>query len=171
MLMAFIMWIMMKMGIQPSAEDFRRMDREFRERSHHLTIDFGGTRIGWTRWTDDNWSKQMTVGLGYEYLIDRRFHGVGFEVLTQSIGSVLKKDGDTNAFFVGGGLAYYPVRGVRLFMQGGEQIDVHGDYATVGRVGAGYRFLFFKVGMQPFFFVQQNSKGQPGWAINFRFEY
>lgn len=171
MLMAFIMWIMMKMGIQPSAEDFLRMDREFRERSHHLTIDFGGTRIGWTRWTDDNWSKQMTVGLGYEYLIDRRFHGVGFEVLTQSQGSVLKQDHDTNSFFVGGGLAYYPVRGVRLFMQAGEQIDVHGNFATVGRVGAGYRFLFFKVGMQPFFFVQQNSKGQPGWAINFRFEY
>jgi hypothetical protein len=171
MLMAFVMWLLMKMGVAPSPEDFMRMEREFRERGHHAVLDFGGTRMGTTRWSDDDWSKQTTIGLGYEYLIDRRFNGIGFEVLTQSLGRIIRSGGGTNSFFVGGGLNYYPLRGVRLFMQGGEQIDVHGNYTTVGRIGAGYRFLFFKVGMQPYVFAQQNSKGKGGWAINFRFEY
>jgi hypothetical protein len=169
--MAFITWILMKLGMAPTAEDYIRMAREFRERGHHLTIDFGGERVGWTRWNDDNWRKLPTIGLGYDYYVDRHYHGVGFEVLGQSLGPVLRPGTGPNLFFLGGGLAYYPVRPLRLFMQSGAQIDMDGNAVAVGRVGAGFRFMFFKVGMQPFFYVQQTSAGQPGWAMNFRLEY
>lgn len=169
--MAFMMWMLGKMGVASTAEDFRRYDRDFRERGHHLTIDFGGTRTGGTRWTDPNYSKATTIGLGYEYLIDRTYNGVGIEFLTQSLGRVIRSGGPENSFFVGGGLAWYPIRHVRTFVQSGAEIDVHGRTLAVGRVGAGYRFMFFKVGMQPYFFLQRRSDGSWGWAINFRFEY
>lgn len=172
MVMAFITWILMKMGMAPSPEDFIRMAREFRERGHHLTLDFGSQRYGWTRWDEDGeWTKRFIVGLGYDYYVDRRYHGVGFELLAQSLGPVLRPKTDHNYFFLGGGLAYYPVRPFRLFLQTGTEIGAHGHAEVVGRVGAGFRFMFFKVGMQPFFYVQQSSSGQPGWAMAFRFEY
>jgi hypothetical protein len=172
MVMAFLTWILMKMGVAPSAEDVLRMARDFRERGHHLTIDFGGQRTGWTRWDEDgDWIKQSIVGLGYDYYVDRRYHGVGFEVYGQSLGPILRPDKGPNAFFVGGGLAYYPVRPFRLFMHGGTQLHLNGEVEGVGRLGAGFRFMFFNVGMQPFFYVQQTSSGDHGWAMAFRFEY
>jgi hypothetical protein len=172
MIMAFITWMLMKMGIAPSVDDYIRMGREFRERGHHMVLDVGGTRVGWTRWNDDdNFRKQPTIGLGYEYLIDRRFHGSGFEILAQSQGRLLRDGDGRNSFFIGGGPHYYPIRNLRLFMQAGAQIDTAGHAVTLGRVGLGYRFMFFKCGMQPYVYVQQDSKGQPGWAMNFRFEY
>ena len=171
MLMSFIMWVLGLFGVAPSEEDFARFEREFRERGHHLTVDFGGQRFGGTRWTDDDFEKVPAVAIGYEYLVDRRYHGVGFEVLVQSLGSIIKPDRDENAFFVGGGLAYYPIRNLRLFTQAGAQIGTNGDTEGVGRVGLGYRFMFFKMGMQPFGYVQTSTEGQFGWAINFRFEY
>jgi hypothetical protein len=169
--MALITWIMMKMGVAPKPEDFIRMEREFRERGHHMLIDVGGTRVGWTRWTDDDWRKQPTVGLGYEYYVDRRFNAVGFEALAQSQGRWFRNGDGRNSFFVGGGLNYYPVRGLRVLAQTGTQIDTKGNVEVVGRVGLGLRFMFFKVGMQPYFYVQQSGSGQPGWAMAFRFQY
>jgi hypothetical protein len=173
MVMALITWILMKMGMAPGPEDFLRMAREFRERGHHLTIDFGGQRDGWTRWGDDEetWIKHAIVGLGYDYYVDRRYHGVGFEALVQSLGPILRPDHGPNAIFVGGGVAYYPVRPFRLFMQAGPQIHFNGEVDVAGRVGAGFRFMFFKLGMQPYFYVQQTTKGQHGFALGFRFEY
>jgi hypothetical protein len=171
MLMAFVTWIMMRLGVAPNAEDFTRMDREFRERGHHMILDFGGQRIGSTRWTDDDFRKQPLIGVGYEYYIDRRFNAVGFEALAQSQGRILRDGDGRNSFFVGGGFNYYPFRGLRLLMQAGSSIDTKGDAVAVGRVGIGVRFMFFKVGMQPYFYLQQTSSNQPGWAINFRFQY
>jgi hypothetical protein len=171
MVMAFITWILMKLGMAPSPEDFLIMARDFRERGHHLTLDFGGQRVGWTRWSDDNWAKLSMVGLGYDYYVDRRYHGVGFELLVQSLGPVLRPDKGPNSFFLGGGLAYYPVRPLRVFMQAGPELHLNGEAELVGRLGMGFRFMFFKLGMQPFFYVQHNSAGQHGWAMAFRFEY
>jgi len=111
------------------------------------------------------------VGLGYDYYVDRRYHGVGFELLVQSLGPVLRPDNGPNSFFLGGGLAYYPVRPLRLFIQTGTELHLNGNAEVVGRVGMGFRFMFFQLGMQPFFYVQQTSAGQPGWAMAFRFEY
>jgi len=169
--MAFIMWLLGLMGVAPTPEDFARYDRDFREQGHHVTIDFGGQRVGGTRWTDDNYYKLPAVGIGYEYLIDRRYNGVGFEVLGQYLGKVFHPRHDVDQFFVGAGIAYYPQRHVRLFTQGGAQIGLNGDVTAVGRVGIGYRFMFFRMGMQPYAYVQTTSDGQLGWAINFRFEY
>jgi hypothetical protein len=170
--MAFVTWLLMKMGMAPSLEDFQRMDREFRERGHHLTVDFGKQHVGWTRWSGDpNFQSLALVGLGYEYLVDRKYHGVGFEFQTESHGPVLRPSTGPNSFYLGSGLAYYPIRNVRLFMQGGSEIDMHGDSMAVGRFGAGFRFMFFKLGMQPYFYLQQTTTNQHGWAINFRFEY
>ena len=169
--MAFITWIMMKAGLAPNADDFARMEREFRERGHHAVLDFGSHKVGWTRWTDDEWRKLFAVGIGYEYLLDRRVHGVGFEALTQSLGQIVRNTDGRNQFYLGGGVNYYPIRGVRLLTQAGVTIDTKGDTQVQGRVGAGFRFMFFKVGMQPYFYVYQTSANQPGWAINFRFEY
>jgi hypothetical protein len=169
--MALITWILMKAGVAPSAEDFARMDRAFRERGHHVTLDFGTNTRGWTRWTDDNWLKRATVGLGYDYYIDRRYHGVGFEVIGQSLGKILKPDHEINAFFLGGGLGYYPIRSVRVFTQAGAEIGLNGQTEVVGRAGMGYRFMFFKLAMQPYFYVQETSAKRPGWSFQFRFEY
>jgi len=169
--MAFSLWLMGLMGVAPSEEDMLRSREEFRNRGHHLTHDFGGQRTGTTRWSDSNWLKRASVGLGYEYLVDREHHGVGLEVLAQSLGPIFRPDRDVNAFFVGGGLAYYPVRPLRLFMQAGPEIGVNGDTLGVGRIGLGYRMMFFRLGMQPFAYVQTSTTGQFSWSIQFRFEY
>ena len=169
--MALTMWLLGLAGVAPTEEDFELYDRAFRERGHHLTLDFGGQRIGGTRWSDPNFEKLPSIGMGYEYLIDRHYHAVGFEALGQSIGSIRKHGRSDNSFFVGGGLSYYPVRNVRLFMQAGPQIPLEGRTVAVGRVGIGYRFMFFKLGMQPFAYAEMRSDGQPGWSIAFRFEY
>lgn len=171
MLMAFIMWMLGQFGVAPTEEDFARYDRDFRERGHHVTVDFGSQHVGTTRWTDDDHYKLFTVGLGYEYLVERHYHGVGFEVLFQNQGQVIDVDRDTHTFFVGGGLAYYPIRDLRLFTHVGAQIGLDGDVDGVGRIGIGYHFMFFNMGMQPYFYVQGTTTGQPGWGIFFRFEY
>lgn len=170
MIIALITWMMSKFGVAPTPEDFARYNREFRERGHHLIVDFGGTRHGTFRWIDDDFYKQITVGLGYEYLVDRPYNGVGFEVLGQHIGRVLREE-EHRTFFIGGGLAYYPIRNLRLFTQAGALIDMHGSTDTVGRAGIGYRIMFFNVGVQPNFYLQQTSSGNAGWQLGARFEY
>lgn len=172
MLMALTMWLMGLAGVAPSEADFLRYGREFRERGHHLLVDFGGQRTGGTRWSNDPaYIKRASIGLGYAYLVDRPYNGVGLEVLGQSLGSLLNADHDVNAFFIGAGLSYYPVRNVRVFTQAGPEIGLNGDTHGVGRLGLGYRFMFFKMGMQPYAYVQTTTEGQFGWAIQFRFEY
>ena len=171
MLMAFVMWFLGLVGVQPDAEDFARYERDFNERGHHMTLDFGGQRVGGTRWTDDDFEKHPVVGIGYEYVVSRPYNGVGFEVLTQSLGKLFDGSGDDNYFFVGGGLAWYPIWHLRLFTQGGTYIDLDGNTEGVGRAGLGYRFMFFMVGMQPYIYAETTTNGQFGWAINFRFEF
>lgn len=171
MLMALTVWLLGLAGVHPSADDLARYEREFRERRHHVTAEFGGQRLGGTRWSDPDFQKSPLIGLGYEYLVDRPRNGVGFELLGQSIGSVRKNGKSDNSFFVGGGLNYYPIRPVRLFMQAGPEIPLEGDTVGVGRVGLGYRFMFFNVGMEPFAYYALRTDGQPSWALNFRFVY
>ena len=173
MLMAGIIWFLGLLGVAPTAADFDNYDTHFRERGHHMTLDFGGQRIGGTRWTDDDWSKSFTVGLGYEYLVDRRYNGVGFEVLFQSLGRYLDMDGGDNYFFLGGGISWYPIRHLRLFMMSGAYMYPYWDQKAevVGRVGVGFRFMFFMLGMQPYVYAETTSTGQEGWGLMFRFEF
>jgi hypothetical protein len=169
--MSFTMWFLGVLGVQPTPADLERFEREFRERGHHVTLDFGGQRTGGTRWGDPSWNKRPVIALGYAYMVDRPYNGVAFEVLGQSLGRVLRGGRDDNSFFVGGGLAYYPFRPVRLFIHGGAEIDLDGSTQGVGRVGAGYRFMFFNLGVQPIAYVQTTTQGQFGWQIGIRFEY
>jgi hypothetical protein len=171
MLMALTAWLLGLAGVHPSADDIARYEREYRERGHHVTLNFGGQRLGGTRWRDPDWVKSPIIGIGYEYRIDRPYNGVGFEVVGQSIGSLLKGGKSDNSFFVGGGLNYYPIRHVRVFMQAGPQIPLEGQTVGVGRFGLGYQFMFFKVGMEPYAFYELRTDGQPAWALAFRFVY
>lgn len=171
MLMALTFYLLGLAGVHPSDADLARYEREFRERGHHVTAEFGGQRLGGTRWSDSDWEKSPLIGIGYEYLVDRPYHGVGFQLLGQSVGSVRKNGKSDNSFFVGAGLNYYPIRQVRVFMQAGPEIPLEGDTLGVGRVGLGYRFMFFKVGMEPFAYAALRTDGQPAWALNFRFVY
>ena len=169
MLMSFFIWMLGKFGVAPTPADLQRMDRQFRERGHHIMVDFGGQRIGGTRWSDPDFEKLFIVGVGYEYLVDRRYNGVSVEVVGQSLGRVFHT-GD-HEWFVGGGLGYYPTRHWHLFVHGGALFEPKDVVRAAGRVGVGYRFMFFHLGMQPFFYLQTDSGGQFGWALAFRFEY
>lgn len=171
MLMALTLWLLGLAGVHPSDEDIARYDREFRERGHHVTFEFGGERLGGMRWTDPDWKKRPAMGIGYEYLVDRPYHAIGLQLLGQSLGSVRENGRSDNAFFVGGGLNYYPIRNVRLFMQAGPEAPLEGQTVGVGRMGLGYRFMFFNVGMEPFAYGELRTDGQPVWAMNFRFAY
>jgi hypothetical protein len=171
MLMALTAWLLGLAGVHPSADDLARYERQFRERGHHLTVNFGGHRLGGTRWSDPDFVKLPVMGLGYEYLVDRPYNGVGFELLGESIGYPLRDGKADNSFFVGGGLNYYPVRHLRLFMQAGPEIPLEGKTVGVGRMGVGYRFMFFNLGMQPYGYYEMRTDGQPAWGLNFRFEY
>lgn len=171
MLMALTLWLLGLAGVRPTDEDLARYEREFRERGHHVSLDFGGQRFGGTRWSDSEFEKHVLMGVGYEYYVDRPYNAVGLQFLGQSIGSLLENGRSDNAFFVGGGLNYYPIRPVRLFMQAGPEIPLEGKTVGVGRVGVGYRFMFFKLGMEPYAFAELRSDGQPAWALSFRFQY
>jgi hypothetical protein len=168
---AFFIWFIGLFGVAPTPEDFVRMNRQFSERGHHLMIDFGGTRYNGTRWSGDDFKKEMTVGLGYGYLVDRKYNGVGLEVLGQSLGRVIRERERPHEFFVGGGLAYYPIQHQRIFMHAGASITAKGDVEALGRVGLGYRIMFFAVGVQPFAYAQVTSSGTFSWSLGARFEY
>lgn len=171
MIMAFIIWVLGKAGVEATPERFMAWDRSFRERGHHLIIDFGATRFDGTRWTGDNFEKLITIGLGYEYLIDRKYNGVGFEVLGQVLGPVFRPNRQRHEYFVGGGIDYYPISPLRVFMQAGANILDTGHTEALGRVGLGWRIMFFNVGVQPHAYVQANTAGIWSWAIAARFEY
>jgi hypothetical protein len=77
---------------------------------HHVHMDFSGTR-------EEVGQKNITIGLGYEYHIDRQFNGVSVEVLGQKIGRLLFQG--PQDWWVGGGMGWWPVRSVKVFMQAG----------------------------------------------------
>jgi hypothetical protein len=170
MVMAFMIWMLGKFGVAPTMDQVTQWERQFRERGHHMTLDFSGTRFDGTRWTGDHFEKLLTLGLGYEYLVDRKYNGVGFEVLGQTLGS-LRASRSRHEWFLGGGLAYYPVRNLRLFMHAGPTIKSSGDVLATGRLGIGYRIMFFKVGVQPFAYVQTTTSSNTAWTLGARFEY
>jgi hypothetical protein len=171
MVMAFMIWLLGKWGVAPTPEQIDNMDRAFRERNHHAMLDFGGTRFDGSRWTGDDFEKLMTIGLGYEYLVERKYNGVGFEVQGQILGPILRPDRERHEYFVGGGLAYYPIRHQRIFMHAGLRIKSNGDVEAAGRLGVGYRIMFFGVGVQPFAYVQTTVSATTSWLLGCRFEY
>lgn len=158
--MALTIWIMGQVGVAPTPEDIREYNIAFQERGHHGFVDFGSTR--------GDLAKRITIGLGYEYYIDRRFHGVSFEVLGQMLGPKLFKG--PRDWWLGGGIAYWPIRPLKIFAAAGP-FWTQGERLLRGRLGVGYRFLFFMVGIMPFVYVETTNNGLFTWSIGVRIQY
>ena len=161
MLMALMLAILNSAGVAPTPADLQNYKLKFRERGHHIHMDFGSTR------TPQEGGKALTWGLGYEYYIDRQFNAVSFEVLGQKLGKLFKGPQD---WWVGGGIGWWPIRDLKIFMQAGALFDDLGT-AAQGRVGAGYRFLFFMVGVMPYIYVQTTDDSRFSWGIGVRIQY
>ncbi|MFT3921843.1 MAG: hypothetical protein QM778_04855 [Myxococcales bacterium] len=171
MVMGFLVWFLGMFGVQPTPEDFVRMQRQFSERRHHVTLDFAGQRFDGTRWTGDDFRKVVSYSVGYNYLVDRKYNGVGFEVLGQSVGPLRHPGRKTHEYFLGAGLAWYPIQHLRIFMQAGPRIKQGGHAEALGRIGVGYQIMFFAVAAQPFVYVQTTASGVTSWALGGRIEY
>jgi hypothetical protein len=161
MIMALILVLLNSMGVAPTPEELQNYKLKFRDRGHHVHMDFGSTR-------DPNVDgKALTWGVGYEYYIDRKFNGISVEVLGQKIGDLFKGPQD---WWVGGGIGWWPVRDLKVFMQAGALFDDLGT-AAQARVGVGYRLTFFMVAAMPFVYVQTTDDGRFSWSIGIRLQY
>jgi len=161
MLMAGLLTLLNAMGAAPTAQDLQNYQLNYRERMHHAHMDFGSTRT-------DPGVKNVTIGLGYEYHIDRQFNGVSFEVLGQKLGKLLFKG--PQDWWIGGGIAWWPIRHVKVFMQAGALFDDLGT-AAQGRVGVGYNLMFFMLAVMPYVYVQTTDDGRFSWLIAARIQY
>ena len=85
MLTALIVMLMNAAGVAPTPAQMQKYELDYRERMHHVHIDFSSTRTAIKQ-------KSITIGLGYEYHIDRQFNGVSLEVLGQKIGKLRFQD-------------------------------------------------------------------------------
>ena len=140
MLIATTMWVLGLFGVAPTDADLQRMLDESYMRGHHITFDFGSFRGDVTR--------KPGLGLGWEYIADRRFHSVSVEVLGMVIGRPGQVDEN---YWAAAGIGYFPVRMIKLFAQAGPFFQVNSDEVRVfGRVGLGIRFPFFVVQVMPF---------------------
>ena len=160
MLMAGLLTLLNAMGASPTPQKLEAYKLHYRERMHHVHMDFGSTRTG-SR-------KDITIGLGYEYHIDRQFNGVSVEVLGQKIGKLLFQGEE--GWWVGGGIGWWPIRHVKVFMQAGALFDGYGT-AVQGRVGVGYNLSFFMLAVMPYIYVQTTDDAQFSWLIGARVQY
>ena len=159
MLTAIVIVLLDAVGVAPTPEQLQEMQFHYRERRHHAFLDFGSTRGG----SADG----LTIGFGYVYYVDRRYNGVSFEVLGQKIGDMFDSP---KAWWVGGGLGYYPTRSLKFFMQAGALFeDKH--TSVQGRVGFGYRLPFFHITAMPFVYAQTTDEGDFSWSIAARLSY
>jgi len=169
MLTALIVTLMNAAGVAPTPAQLQKYQLDSHERMHHVHIDFSGTRNAFRQ-------KNITVGLGYEYHIDRQFNGVSFEVLGQKLGRLLFQ-GPQN-WWVGGGIGWWPIRTVKVFMQAGALFDEAG-HATQGRVGVGYNLRLFMIGIMPYVYVQTTDRPREAnaqlrgftWCVGARIQY
>lgn len=168
MLAALIVALMNAAGVAPTPAQLQKYELDYNERMHHVHIDFSSTRIGVGK-------KNTTIGLGYEYRIDRRFNGVSVELLGQKLGALFKGPQD---WWVGAGIGWWPIRTVKVFMQAGALFDDIGT-ATQGRVGVGYALRLFMIKIMPYVYFQttDGARGSDAplrgftWAIGARIQY
>ena len=161
MLMALMLAILNSAGVAPTPAELQNYKLKFRERGHHIHMDFGTTR------TPESGGRAFTWGLGYEYLIDRKFNAVSVEVLGQKLGQAFKGPQD---WWVGGGIGWWPIRELKVFMQAGALFDDLGR-AAQARVGVGYRLSFFMIEAMPYIYVQTTDDGRFSWSIGARIQY
>jgi len=161
MLMAGLLTLLNAMGASPTPQKLENYQLGYRERMHHVHMDFASTRTA-------PGVKNITIGLGYEYHIDRQFNGVSFEVLGQKVGKLLFQGEE--GWWVGGGIGWWPIRHVKVFMQAGALFDGLGT-AVQGRVGVGYNLSFFMLAVMPYIYVQTTDDARLSWSIGARVQY
>jgi hypothetical protein len=170
MLTALIVMIMNASGVAPTPAQMQKYELDYRERMHHVHIDFSSTRT-------TPGSKNITIGVGYEYHIDRQFNGVSVEVLGQKLGALLFQG--PQDWWVGGGIGWWPIRHVKVFMQAGALFDDLGT-AAQGRVGVGYNLRMFMIAIMPYVYFQTTDGARAPdatptrgftWAIGARIQY
>ena len=169
MLSALIVVLLNASGAGPTPAKLEGYKLGYQERMHHVHMDFSSTRTAFRQ-------KNITVGLGYEYHIDRQFNGVSVEVLGQKIGRLLFQG--PQDWWVGGGIGWWPIRTVKVFMQVGALFDDIGT-ATQGRIGVGYNLRLFMLAVMPYVYFQttDGSRGSDAplrgfsWAIGARIQY
>lgn len=165
MLMAGLLTLLNAMGASPTPQKMENYKLHYQERMHHVHMDFSGTR---SNSDSGKRIKTTTIGLGYEYHIDRQFNGVSFEVLGQKLGQMFGKG--PQDWWVGGGIGWWPIRHVKVFMQAGALFDDLGT-STTGRVGVGYNLSFFMLAVMPYVYVQTTDNAQFTWNIGARIQY
>jgi len=161
MLMGLMIVLLNAAGVAPSSAKLQTYDHKYRSRGHHVHIDFGTTK------TKRPGASGLTIGVGYEYYVDRHFNSVSVEVLGQRIGELFSGDED---WWVGAGIAWYPIREVKVFTQAGALFDDVGR-ATQARVGVGYRVNFFMLAVMPYLYVQGTDDGRFSWSLGARIQY
>jgi len=169
MLSALIVVLLNSSGAGPSPAKLQEYKLGYQERMHHVHMDFSSTRIGVG-------NKNITIGLGYEYHVDRQFNGVSVEILGQKIGRLLFQG--EQFWWVGAGIGWWPIRTVKVFMQVGPLFDDIGT-ALQGRVGVGYNLRLFMIAVMPYVYFQttDGSRGSDSairgftWAIGARIQY
>lgn len=174
MLSALMAMLLNASGAAPNPQALQKYELDYRERMHHVHMDFSGTRSAFRQ-------KNITIGLGYEYHVDRQFNGVSVEVLGQKIGRLLFKG--PQDWWVGAGVGWWPIRHVKIFLQAGALFDEIGT-AAMGRVGVGYNLRIFMIAVMPYFYVQTTDAARGGehgttepdlrgltWCIGARVQY
>jgi hypothetical protein len=170
MLTALIVTLLNASGAGPTPAQMRKYQLEYHERMHHVHMDFSGTRTAFRQ-------KNITIGLGYEYHIDRQFNGVSVEVLGQKIGRLLFQG--PQDWWVGAGIGWWPIRTVKVFVQAGPLFDDLGT-ATQARVGVGYNLRLFMLAVMPYVYFQTTDGARSpdatalrgfSWAIGARIQY
>ena len=158
-MLALVILLLDAAGVAPPPAKLLQMEDDYRQRGHHVFLDFGTTRQGSPT--------GLTIGLGYEYYVDRRFNGVSFEVYGQKVGDMFS---GPQSWWVGGGLGYHPVRPLKVFMHAGALFE-DGRTSTTGRVGLGYALQFFVINVMPYAYVQTTDDGVFSWSFAARIMY
>ena len=161
MLMGLMIVLLNAAGVAPTPAELQGYELKYRERGHHVHLDFGTTR------SKNPGASGLTIGLGYEYYVDRRYNGVSVEVLGQKLGKLVRKP---EGWWVGAGIAWWPIRQLKVFAQAGALFDDLGT-ATQARVGVGYRITFFMMAVMPYVYVQTTDDGRFSWSLAARIQY
>ncbi|HJK99209.1 MAG TPA: hypothetical protein RMF84_18435 [Polyangiaceae bacterium LLY-WYZ-14_1] len=161
MIAAVAAWLLGLAGVEPSDEALRRMIEAHRHRGHHLTFEFGRlNEIGGS-------SRAPGLALGYEFIADRRFHGISGEVLGTLYDNPFVGD---EAWWVAAGFGYWPTRQLKIFVQGGPLFD-GGEARFYGRGGLGWRTHFYQLAITGFGTLGSTDEGGIFWTFGGRIQF
>jgi len=152
-------WLLGLAGVEPSDEQLHRLTTEHQQRGHHAFFEFGG--LGGTL------RQAPGLALGWEYIADRPFHGVGVETMVTLYGNpFIRKE----RWWLSGGVSYWPTRDLAVILQAGPLINRNGT-ELYARGGLAYRTHFFHLTVRFFVTGGQTTEGDILWTAGGRIEY